>query len=123
MGGRRAAHRARDQESADADPAFGRTPQTPLRRHIVEGKDVFDQCTDTIIRQVDDIKRMVDEFSNFARMPKARLARDDLSDCVRQAMFLARVGRPEIAIEEDMPGDRSGPNSTDGSFRRPSQTC
>ena len=62
-------------------------------RHIVEGKDVFDQCTDTIIRQVDDIKRMVDEFSNFARMPKARLARDDLTDCVRQAMFLARVGR------------------------------
>ena len=74
-------------------------------RHIVEGKDVFDQCTDTIIRQVDDIKRMVDEFSNFARMPKARLARDDLTDCVRQAMFLARVGRPEIAIEEDLPSD------------------
>ncbi len=74
-------------------------------RHIVEGKDVFDQCTDTIIRQVDDIKRMVDEFSNFARMPKARLAHDDLTDCVRQAMFLARVGRPEIAIEEDLPAD------------------
>ncbi len=62
-------------------------------RHIVEGKDVFDQCTDTIIRQVDDIKRMVDEFSSFARMPKARPARDDLTDCVRQAVFLMRVGR------------------------------
>jgi two-component system nitrogen regulation sensor histidine kinase NtrY len=74
-------------------------------RHIVEGKDVFDQCTDTIIRQVDDIKRMVDEFSNFARMPKARLTRDDLTDCVRQAMFLARVGRPEIEIEEDLPNE------------------
>jgi two-component system nitrogen regulation sensor histidine kinase NtrY len=72
-------------------------------RHIVEGKDIFDQCTDTIIRQVDDIKRMVDEFSNFARMPKARLTRDDLSDCVRQAMFLARVGRPDVTIEEDLP--------------------
>jgi two-component system nitrogen regulation sensor histidine kinase NtrY len=70
-------------------------------RHIVEGKDIFDQCTDTIIRQVDDIKRMVDEFSNFARMPKARLTRDDLVDCVRQSMFLARVGRPEITFEED----------------------
>ena len=55
-------------------------------RHIVEGKDVFDQCTDTIIRQVDDIKRMVDEFSNFARMPKARLARDD------QGWVLADLG-------------------------------
>ena len=38
---------------------------------ITEGRDVFDQCTDTIIRQVDDLKRMVDEFSSFARMPKA----------------------------------------------------
>jgi two-component system nitrogen regulation sensor histidine kinase NtrY len=74
-------------------------------KHIVEGKDVFDQCTDTIIRQVDDIKRMVDEFSNFARMPKARLARDDLTDCVRQAMFLARVGRSDIAIEDDLPAE------------------
>ncbi len=72
-------------------------------RLIVEGKDVFDQCTDTIIRQVDDIKRMVDEFSSFARMPKARPARDNLSDCVRQALFLMRIGRPEIAIEDDLP--------------------
>ena len=72
-------------------------------KHIVEGKDVFDQCTDTIIRQVDDIKRMVDEFSSFARMPKARPAEDDLSDCVRQALFLMRVGRPDIAFEDDLP--------------------
>ena len=40
---------------------------------ITQDRDIFDQCTDTIIRQVDDIKRMVDEFSSFARMPKARL--------------------------------------------------
>ncbi len=72
-------------------------------RLIVEGKDVFDQCTDTIIRQVDDIKRMVDEFSSFARMPKARPIADNLSDCVRQALFLMRIGRPEIAIEDDLP--------------------
>ena len=72
-------------------------------RLIVEGKDVFDQCTDTIIRQVDDIKRMVDEFSSFARMPKARPTADNLSDCVRQALFLMRIGRPEIAIEDDLP--------------------
>jgi nitrogen fixation/metabolism regulation signal transduction histidine kinase len=37
---------------------------------IVEDKDIFDQCTDTIVRQVEDIRRMVDEFSSFARMPK-----------------------------------------------------
>src|SRR5207247_363310 len=37
---------------------------------IVEERAVFEQCTDTIVRQVEDIKRMVDEFSRFARMPK-----------------------------------------------------
>ena len=74
-------------------------------RHIEEGKDVFNQCTDTIIRQVDDIKRMVDEFSSFARMPKARHARDDLTDCVRQAVFLMRVGRPDISFEEQLPDE------------------
>jgi two-component system, NtrC family, nitrogen regulation sensor histidine kinase NtrY len=74
-------------------------------RHIVEGKDIFDQCTDTIIRQVDDIKRMVDEFSNFARMPRARVVRDDLADCVRQALFLARVGRADLKFEDDLPNE------------------
>ena len=44
-------------------------------RVITEDREIFDQCTDTIMRQVDDIKRMVDEFSSFARMPKARLER------------------------------------------------
>ena len=72
---------------------------------ITEDRDVFDQCTDTIVRQVDDIKRMVDEFSSFARMPKARLEQDDLSACVRQVLFLMRVGHPEITMEEDMPSD------------------
>ncbi len=74
-------------------------------RHIVEGKDIFDQCTDTIIRQVDDIKRMVDEFSSFARMPRARLIRDDLADCVRQALFLARVGRSDLTFEDNLPAE------------------
>jgi len=74
-------------------------------RHIVEGKDVFDQCTETIIRQVDDIKRMVDEFSSFARMPKARPARDDLVDCVRQAVFLMRVGRADVEFDERLPSE------------------
>src|SRR6059058_1021537 len=70
---------------------------------ITQDRDVFDQCTDTIVRQVDDIKRMVDEFSSFARMPKATLEKDDLSQCVRQVLFLMRVGNPEIDFEEDLP--------------------
>ena len=93
-----------------------RNPLTPIQlsaerlkrrygRHIVEGRDIFDQCTDTIIRQVDDIKRMVDEFSSFARTPKARPTRDDLTDCIRQAVFLMRVGRPDIIFEEQLPNE------------------
>ncbi len=70
---------------------------------IVEDRAVFDQCTDTIVRQVDDIKRMVDEFSSFARMPRARLERDDLNGCVRQVVFMMRVGHPEVTIEENLP--------------------
>jgi len=66
---------------------------------ITEDKAVFDQCTDTIVRQVDDIKRMVDEFSRFARMPKPVMAVEDVADTVRQAVFLQRVGNPDIDIE------------------------
>src|ERR1700736_591270 len=51
---------------------------------IKEDADIFRQCTDTIVRQVDDIKRMVDEFSRFARMPKPEMAADDVADTVRQ---------------------------------------
>ncbi|MDP2410532.1 MAG: PAS domain-containing sensor histidine kinase [Pseudolabrys sp.] len=65
---------------------------------IVEDRAVFEQCTDTIVRQVDDIRRMVDEFSRFARMPKPEIAADDFADTVRQAVFLMRVGNAEIDI-------------------------
>ena len=48
---------------------------------------------------------MVDEFSNFARMPRARLIHDDLADCVRQSLFLARVGRADVSFEDDLPNE------------------
>ena len=68
-------------------------------------RTVFDQCTDTIIRQVDDIRRMVDEFSRFARMPKPVIAAEDVADTVRQAVFLMRVGNAEIDIDTDIAED------------------
>ncbi|HEY5378718.1 MAG TPA: PAS domain-containing sensor histidine kinase [Pseudolabrys sp.] len=68
-------------------------------------RTVFDQCTDTIIRQVDDIRRMVDEFSRFARMPKPVIAAEDVADTVRQAAFLMRVGNAEIDIDTDIAED------------------
>jgi two-component system nitrogen regulation sensor histidine kinase NtrY len=74
-------------------------------RLIEQDRDIFDQCTDTIIRQVDDIKRMVDEFSSFARMPRARLESGNLSECVRQVLFLMRVAHPDIVFEDKTPDD------------------
>ena len=72
-------------------------------RVITEGRDVFDQCIDTIVRQVDDIKRMVDEFSAFARMPKPMLEEDDLRTCIEQVLFLMREGHPDIAFVASLP--------------------
>jgi two-component system, NtrC family, nitrogen regulation sensor histidine kinase NtrY len=74
-------------------------------RVITEDREVFDQCTDTIVRQVDDIKRMVDEFSSFARMPKPAIERDDLGEMVKQVVFLMRVGNPEIIFDFEAPSD------------------
>ena len=66
---------------------------------ITEDRAIFEQCTDTIVRQVDDIRRMVDEFSRFARMPKPVMEAEDVADTVRQAVFLMRVGHPDIEID------------------------
>jgi len=72
---------------------------------IAEDRGVFEQCTDTIVRQVDDIRRMVDEFSRFARMPKPVMMVDDITDTVRQVAFLQRVGNADIDIEVEIGDD------------------
>jgi two-component system nitrogen regulation sensor histidine kinase NtrY len=72
---------------------------------ITEDKAIFEQCTDTIVRQVDDIRRMVDEFARFARMPKPVIEGEDVADAVRQAVFLMKVAHPEIDIETDIKTD------------------
>jgi two-component system nitrogen regulation sensor histidine kinase NtrY len=60
------------------------------------------------VRQVDDIRRMVDEFSRFARMPKPVIAAESISDVVREAVFLMRVGHPDIDIVAEV-GDGEMP--------------
>jgi two-component system, NtrC family, nitrogen regulation sensor histidine kinase NtrY len=72
---------------------------------ITEDKVVFEQCTDTIVRQVDDIRRMVDEFSRFARMPKPVMEGEDVADTVRQAVFLMKVAHPDLEIEAEIKED------------------
>ncbi|HKD47544.1 MAG TPA: PAS domain-containing sensor histidine kinase [Rhizomicrobium sp.] len=65
--------------------------------------DVFRQCVDTIIRQVGDIGRMVDEFSSFARMPAPVMRRENAAELLHQAVFLQRVAHPDIAFAVDTP--------------------
>jgi two-component system nitrogen regulation sensor histidine kinase NtrY len=72
---------------------------------IKDDAGVFKQCTDTIVRQVDDIKRMVDEFSRFARMPKPVMSAEDVADTVRQVVFLQRVGNADIDIDVEIAED------------------
>ena len=70
---------------------------------ITADREIFDQCTDTIIRQVDDIKRMVDEFSSFARMPKPLPEVDDVASVIRQVLFLMRVAHSDIVFTDAIP--------------------
>ncbi|WP_309645231.1 PAS domain-containing sensor histidine kinase [Phenylobacterium sp.] len=64
-----------------------------------EDLEVFDRCTDTIVRQVDGIGRMVDEFSSFARMPAPKFAEQDAVELLRAAVFAQRVASPDIDVE------------------------
>jgi two-component system nitrogen regulation sensor histidine kinase NtrY len=70
---------------------------------LADDFEVFDKCINTIIRQVGDIGRMVDEFSSFARMPEAKLDKGNLSEAVRQAVFLEGVRLPEVSIRVELP--------------------
>ncbi|WP_224703702.1 sensor histidine kinase NtrY-like [Devosia aquimaris] len=72
---------------------------------LEDDREVFDKCINTIVRQVGDIGRMVDEFSAFARMPEAAPDIADLSDTVRQAVFLESVRLPEITIDTLLPDE------------------
>jgi two-component system nitrogen regulation sensor histidine kinase NtrY len=65
--------------------------------------EIFDRCTDTIVRQVGDIGRMVDEFSAFARMPAPKFAEHDAAELLRATLFAQRVASPEIAVELEEP--------------------
>ena len=61
----------------------------------------FGRLTETIVRQVGDLRRMVDEFSSFARMPKPVFREEAIADICAQAMFLHEVAHPEIRFQLD----------------------
>jgi len=72
-------------------------------KQIVEDPETFTVCTDTIIRQVGDIGRMVDEFSSFARMPRPVLQNEDLKEICLQSVFLQRNAQPQIEYTTYLP--------------------
>ncbi|MBL8652650.1 MAG: PAS domain-containing sensor histidine kinase [Alphaproteobacteria bacterium] len=91
-----------------------KNPLTPIqlsaerlkRKYLPEIKsdpDTFRLCTDTIVRQVGDIGRMVDEFSAFARMPAPKMAEEDAVDLVRHTAFLQQTARTNIEWVIDLP--------------------
>ena len=74
-------------------------------KSIDSDREIFEQCTDTIVRQVGDIGRMVDEFSSFARTPKPTIAEQNLSDPIKEAVFLLEVAHPEISFSLELPDE------------------
>jgi len=72
-------------------------------KQIVDDPDTFSLCIDTIVRQVGDMRRMVDEFSSFARMPAPAMVAADLVDVVRQATFLLGESSAGVDIEARLP--------------------
>jgi two-component system nitrogen regulation sensor histidine kinase NtrY len=72
---------------------------------ITEDRDVFDLCTDTIIRQVGDVTRMVDEFSAFARMPKPQMEDHDIRDVVRASVLDRQMTNSDVAFDKKFGND------------------
>ena len=65
--------------------------------------EVFDQCVETIVRQVGDIGHMVNEFSNFARMPAPAMERRDIREAVREAVFVQGIVNEAIVKDTEIP--------------------
>jgi len=72
-------------------------------KEITSDKETFERLTATIVRQVGDLRRMVDEFSNFARMPKPVFREENVHDIARQALFLHEVAHPAISFSIEPP--------------------
>jgi two-component system nitrogen regulation sensor histidine kinase NtrY len=93
-----------------------KNPLTPIQlsaqrlrkryEHLLEGDgDVLEKCTSTIIKQVEELKNLVNEFSNFARLPAAELAPRDLNEVVKEALFLYAEGHKGIDFQFINNGD------------------
>ena len=75
------------------------------RKQIAQDGELFDELTSTIVRQVGDLRKMVDEFSSFARLPKPSFRPEDMLDLVRQSLFLQEVAHPDVDYRLEAPHD------------------
>lgn len=93
-----------------------KNPLTPIqlsaerlkRKYLAEitsDPETFKQCTETIVRQVGDIGRMVDEFSSFARMPRPTIRPENLVELVRRTVVLFANSRTDVSIAVDLPAE------------------
>lgn len=73
--------------------------QRRYSKEITSDEATFTRLTGTIVRQVGDLRRIVDEFSSFARMPKPVFRREAVGDIARHALFLHEVAHPDIRFE------------------------
>jgi two-component system nitrogen regulation sensor histidine kinase NtrY len=72
-------------------------------KEVTNDPAVFEQLTRTIVRQVGDLRRMVDEFSSFARMPKPVFREEPIVDLARHSLFLHEVAHPGVHFSLDAP--------------------
>lgn len=72
---------------------------------VADDREVFDKCTETIIRQVGDVARMVDEFSSFARMPKPQLQMEDVRTAIKDSVTLFQMGSTGVQFTMEMPDE------------------
>jgi two-component system nitrogen regulation sensor histidine kinase NtrY len=77
--------------------------QRRFGEEVSSDKDTFERLTGPIVRQVGDLRRMVDEFSNFARMPKPSFHEENVHEIARQALFLHEVAHPAVSVTLEPP--------------------
>jgi two-component system nitrogen regulation sensor histidine kinase NtrY len=74
-----------------------------FHNQVGEDADKLEQMTDVIVRQTNDLRRIVDEFSKFARMPQPELQKADLRGLLADALALQVAGQPEVYFTSDLP--------------------
>ncbi len=77
--------------------------QRKFAPRLGEDREALEQMTGVIIRQTGDLRRIVDEFSKFARMPEPETSTQNLTQLVRDAVLLQQTGQPDVKIDAKVP--------------------